>query len=300
MGISLNAYCHVIPVELNLWPDKAPGSENLALELNVDNRSKVPSIQNRSISSIQTPKLEILVPDQPNGTAVLICPGGGYRYLSYDHEGTVIAKRLNEEGITAFILSYRLPAEGHDNGNLIPLQDAQRAMRIIRSHSAEWGLNPEKMGVMGFSAGGHLASTLGTLYEHHVYEKVDLSDDSSARPDFMILIYPVISMEDGITHNGSKNNLLGENPAYSFVKQHSSDLQVDQNTPPTFLALASDDKTVIAENSIRFFRALLAAGVPVELHSFETGGHGFGIRNTSGTNTEWPNLLINWMKSRGY
>ena len=288
-----------MPKEINIWPDSAPGSETLHLELNVDERSEDPSVHDRVISQIQTPKLEVFAPEHPNGTAVLICPGGGYKYLAYDHEGPVIAKRLNEDGVTAFVLSYRLPAEGHAHAHLVPLQDAQRAMRLIRAHAQGWGLNPEKLGVMGFSAGGHLASSLGTLYDLQAYDAIDRVDETSARPDFMILIYPVISMEDGVTHHGSRENLLGKEPPYSLVKQHSSDLWVDEKTPPTFIALASDDTAVPPENSLRFYRALLQAGVPVELHSFEKGGHGFGIRRAQGPNTLWPQLLSNWMKARG-
>jgi acetyl esterase/lipase len=288
-----------IPREMNIWPGAAPGSETLDLELKVDDRSEDPSIHNRAISQIQTPKLEVFTPEHPNGTAVLICPGGAYKYLAYDHEGPSIAKRLNEDGVTAFVLTYRLPAEGHKNANLVPLQDAQRAMRLIRFHAEQWGLNPEKLGIMGFSAGGHLASTLGTYYNLGAYNAVDEVDKTNARPDFMILIYPVISMENGVTHQGSRENLLGKEPPYSLVKQHSNELWVDENTPPTFIALASDDRAVVPENSIRFFQSLLRAGVPVELHSFEKGGHGFGILLTEGPNTQWPTLLSNWMKARG-
>ena len=299
MTTSVSLWAQSIPQEIKIWPDSAPGSEALHLELNIDERSQDPGIHDRVISQIQTPKLEVFAPEHPSGTAVLICPGGGYKYLAYDHEGLVIARRLNENGVTAFVLTYRLPAEGHKNADLVSLQDAQRAMRLIRSHAEEWGLNPERLGVMGFSAGGHLASSLGTLYDRKAYDAIDEVDQASARPDFMILIYPVISMENGVTHAGSRENLLGKEPPYSLVKEHNSELWVDEMTPPTFIALASDDTAVPPENSIRFFKSLLQAGVPAELHSFEKGGHGFGIRRTQGPNTLWPQLLSNWMEARG-
>ena len=299
MMSSASLWGQPIPKETNIWPGSAPGSETVHLELNIDERSKEPGIHDRVISQVQTPKLEVFTPEHPNGTAIIICPGGGYKYLAYDHEGPVIAKRLNEDGVTAFVLTYRLPTEGHNNGHFVPLQDAQRAMRLIRSHAEEWGLDPNKLGIMGFSAGGHLASSLGTLYDEKIYDAIDEIDEASARPDFMVLIYPVISMEDGVTHSGSKERLLGKEPPYSLVRQHSSELRVDENTPPTFIALASDDPAVPPENSIRFFQSLLRAGVPAELHSFEKGGHGFGIRRTQGTNTQWPLLLSHWMAERG-
>lgn len=285
---------------LPLWPDAAPGSDTLTLELEVNDRSTNPAIQDRSLSQIQTPQLEIFRPKHSNGTAVLICPGGGYRYLAYDHEGIVIAQRLIEEGITAFVLRYRLPDEGHANQSWVPLQDAQRALRTIRFHADAWGLDSTRIGVMGFSAGGHLASTLGTQYDAVCYDAIDAIDTTSARPDFMVLIYPVISMDSAVTHLGSRTHLLGEEPAFSAIKQFSNALHVDEHTPPTFIALASDDGSVIAQNSLEFITELLKAKVAVEFHSFETGGHGFGIRRASGPTRAWPDLLLAWMQHRGY
>ena len=284
---------------LHIWPEQAPGSEKLALELMTEERSTNPNEHNRVLSQIQTPQLEVFRPETPNGTAVLICPGGGYRYLAYDHEGVVIAERLNEDGITAFVLSYRLPGEGHDNRSWVPLQDAQRALRTIRYHAEDWGIDPQRIGVMGFSAGGHLASTLGTQFERQSYPVRDQLDAVSARPDFMILLYPVISMHPDVTHMGSRTQLLGTDPEPSMEKQFSNALQVTVQTPPTFVALANDDGAVIPQNSLEFVNALLQAKVPVELHSFEKGGHGFGIRRASGPTQTWPDLLIAWMRDRG-
>ena len=289
-----------VPSDLNIWPGSAPGSESLALKLNVNERASADGLRNRAISSILTPKLEVILPEQPNGTSVIICPGGGYLYLSYDKEGVDIGKKLAESGVTAFILSYRLPAEGHENGTWVPLQDAQRAVRTVRSHAQAWGLDPQKIGIMGFSAGGHLASTLGTHFETKAYEPIDATDEISARPDFMALMYPVISMVPSVTHMGSRANLLGESPAFYMERQFTNSLHVDADTPPTFLALASNDGAVIPANSIQFMQALLTAGVPVEFHSFEDGGHGFGLRYTPGSTRYWPDLLIAWMQKRGF
>ncbi len=289
-----------MPSELKIWPTFAPGSESVKMELLVDERNSDETQRNRALSQITEPKLEVFAPDQPNGTAVVLCPGGGYRYLSYDKEGVDVAKRLNEDGVTVFVLSNRLPAEGHENPSYVPLQDAQRAVRLVRHNANEWGLDEKKIGIMGFSAGGHLASTLGTHFTTECYAPVDAIDEVSARPDFMILIYPVISMNPLVTHMGSRTKLLGETPSYSDEKLFSNELQVDEKTPPTFMVLASDDGAVPPENSIQFMQALLKAGVPVELHSFENGGHGFGLRSTPGSTRYWADLMVAWMQHRGY
>jgi acetyl esterase/lipase len=241
--------------------------------------------------------LEIYLPEHPNGSAILICPGGAYSYLSYDKEGVDIARWLNSLGYTACILKYRLPAEGHAFRNDVPLMDAQRAIRLIRSNAIEWGLSSANIGVIGFSAGGHLASSLGTLYNRKVHEHMDQTDQISARPDFLILVYPVISMTDSITHAGSKNNLLGDSPADSLVYIFSTNLQVTSETPSTFIVHASDDGTVEPENSLLFYRAILQANVPAEMHIFEKGGHGFGIRQAEGPVGNWTKLCEEWLQN---
>ena len=298
--VALSLFSSDLPSEIEIWPGTAPGSESVEMELLVDERNSDETQRNRALSQITQPKLEVFAPDQSNGTAVVICPGGGYRYLSYDKEGVDVAKRLNEDGITVFVLSNRLPAEGHENASYVPLQDAQRAVRLVRHNATEWGINSEKIGIMGFSAGGHLASTLGTHFHTKSYEPADAIDEVSARPDFMILIYPVISMNPLVTHMGSRTKLLGETPSYSDEKLFSNELQVNEKTPPTFMVLASDDGAVPPENSIQFMQSLLKAGVPVELHSFENGGHGFGLRHTPGSTRYWPELMVTWMQHRGY
>ncbi len=282
---------------IKLWPATAPGSEKVKLEEQVVERSKQADVQDRAIMGITQPEIISLPadPSRANGTAVLICPGGAYARVTLDKEGYDIAKWLNQEGISAFILKYRLPGEGHTEQYKVPLQDAQRAMRIIRSNAAVWNINPQKIGVMGFSAGGHLASTLGTKYQAAVYSPVDACDQQSARPDFMVLLYPVISMQDGITHEESRKNLLGKTPSSTLMAEFSTDERVTGDTPPTFIAQAHNDG-VSTENSVQFYLALKQAGVQAELHIFRRGGHGFGIRGAKGPIAIWPQLCMDWMR----
>lgn len=247
------------------------------------------------ISRVSEPTLKIFLPakEKANGTAVIICPGGGYVRLSSSKEGDDVARVLSDWGVTAFVLKYRLPndtlMEKKETG---PLQDAQRAIQLVRQRAAEWNINKDKVGIMGFSAGGHLASTLGTHYKKAVIPnkpKVNL------RPDFMILMYPVISLTDSLAHKGSQTSLLGKNPSQQLIKDFSNDLQVTKKTPPTFLVHAKDDKTVKVENSIYFYNALLKKKVPAEIHLYEKGGHGFGLNNTTSPD-KWTDWLKVWMK----
>jgi acetyl esterase/lipase len=219
--------------------------------------------------------------DSANGTAVLICPGGGYAGVSVINEGKLEAEWFNKLGVSAFILYYRMP-NGHWN---IPLEDAQTALKIIHKRAKEWNIDSNKIGIMGFSAGGHLASTVGT----HFKTKIQ-------RPAFMILGYPVITMNSTNTHMGSRINLLGKNPSNELVKLYSNELQVTKNTPPTFLFMAMDDKTVPVVNSEDFYKALLDHKVPAEIHRFNVGGHGFGMRKKGIDADKWPDLLEVWLK----
>nr|WP_315203982.1 alpha/beta hydrolase [uncultured Flavobacterium sp.] len=247
----------------------------------------------QSTSQVATPLLYKYQPKKtvPNGSAVLICPGGGYSHLAMYKEGKKVALWLNSLGITAFVLKYRMPTDLIMKDKSIgPLQDAQEAIRTIRRNAKEWNIEPAKIGVLGFSAGGHLASTLATHYQDNVYD----ADATSARPDFSILIYPVISMEDGITHNGSKVSLLGATASKELIDKYSNEKQVDANTPKTFLVHASDDKVVPVENSINYYMNLKKYNVPVEMHIYENGGHGFGL-GTKGTHTEWPKACEKWL-----
>lgn len=282
---------------VKLWPAKAPGSEQVRLKEQVIERSKQSGIYDRAVTGITEPEIIPVLADpaRANGTAVLICPGGAYARVTIDKEGYDIAEWLNKEGISAFILKYRLPGEGHVQQYAVPLQDAQRAMRLIRARAAEWKVDPKRIGVMGFSAGGHLASTLGTRYQDRVYSPVDAADQQSAKPAFMVLLYPVISMEDGVAHAASKQNLLGDNPDTGLIHDFSSDEQVRADTPPTFIVQAHNDG-VSTENSIRFYSALKQAEVPAELHIFTKGGHGFGIRGAKGPIAIWPHLCKAWMQ----
>jgi len=229
--------------------------------------------------------------------AVIICPGGGYSEVMVDHEGKQIAQRLNEIGITAFVLKYRLPANGYRHP--VPLMDAQRAIKLVRFNADKWNIDPNKIGIVGFSAGGHLASTAGTHFENQIKADdyiFDEIDKLSCRPDFMILIYPVISMQDSITHHDSKQWLLGKDPNSAIVQLLSNETQVTPQTPPAFIVHCDDDDCVLPENSIYFYNALRKAHVPAEIHIFSKGGHGFGIRPQAGPAAQWPVLCESWMR----
>ncbi|HEX7365769.1 MAG TPA: alpha/beta hydrolase [Pelobium sp.] len=245
------------------------------------------------ISKVTTPQLIAYFAEKPNGTAVIICPGGGYGILAISHEGYQVAEEFNKRGITAFVLKYRLPSDKIMIDKTIgPLQDAQQAIKVVRENAEKWKISPNKIGIMGFSAGGHLASTLSTHFSNSL---IDNADGTSLRPDFSILGYPVITM-GAFTHQGSKRNLLGENPDEALVKAYSNELQVDKNTPPTFLFLANDDKAVPSENSADYMIALKRNGVPVEAHFYKAGGHGFGLNNKT-TDEKWFLTMLGWLKS---
>jgi acetyl esterase/lipase len=277
---------------INIWKGQIPGSiKNSSYKEMLDTSGGWERISNVSIPRID---FYSAPSEKSTGTAVLICPGGGYGVLATGHEGKDIAKWFNSLGISAFVLKYRLPDETIMTDKTIgPLQDAQQAMRIIRQNSKDWNINPEKIGVMGFSAGGHLAATLSTHYNDKVYE-ADFS--TSARPDFSILIYPVISMDSTITHMGSRINLLGKKPTDEIVARYSNELQVNKKTPPAFLVHSIDDGAVPVENSINYVLALRKSKVPCELHLYQSGGHGYGMGRSSNTESTWPEACIKWLK----
>lgn len=230
-------------------------------------------------------------------SAVIICPGGGYGRLAMDIEGSMVAGWFNSIGISAFVLKYRLPSDLiMIDKSIGPLQDAQEAVRIVRRNASAWGIDPAKIGIMGFSAGGHLASTLSTHYNEKVYE---VSDEVSGRPDFSILIYPVISMDTAITHRGSRDALLGKSPSQDKITHFSNELQVTSDTPPGFLVHATDDTTVPVQNSINYLLAMKKRNVLCELHMYEKGGHGFGLGKTLGTASTWPEACKKWLIARG-
>ena len=251
------------------------------------------------ISNVVQPNLTAFLPapGTANGTAVIICPGGGYARLSIDSEGYDVARRLNEMGVTAFVLKYRLPNDASQPDKTIaPLLDAQQALRLVRQQAARFSLNPERIGLLGFSAGGHLAASAGTRFARPVGAS---PGPVSVRPAFLVLLYPVISFSDSLTHAGSRAQLLGPGPAAAEVRQYSNETQVTAQTPPTFLVHAQDDKTVPVQNSLVFYQACLRHRVPVEMHLYPRGGHGFGLHNPT-TKDEWTDRLKNWLDANGW
>lgn len=240
------------------------------------------------ITHVQNPMIEVYLPStsQATGQAVIICPGGGYRKLAYDKEGTDIAKYLKGRGVAGIVLKYRLP---DDDSNIephkTPLMDAKKAMMLVRKNAQSWNIDSSKVGIMGFSAGGHLASTLGTHF------------DEKSRPDFMILIYPVISFSESFTHMGSRKNLIGKNPTQELISFYSNELQIKENTPPTFIVHASDDQSVPVENSLAFYRGLVEKEISAEMHIYPYGGHGFGLASGRGYLNSWPERMIDWLSA---
>lgn len=294
LGMSLSAFSQ--NKEIPLW-DNIPGAIEAAdykQEPRLDDKGNITGIR-----KVTVPTLKVFLADNKNAknAAVIICPGGAYSLLSHEKEGDKVAEWFKSIGISAFVLKYRLPSDVIMKDKTIgPLQDAQEALRTLRRRAQEWNLDTAKIGIMGFSAGGHLASTLSTHYNDKVY---DAKDNVSARPDFSILIYPVISMEDAITHKGSKENLLGKNVGDVMIGNYSNEKQVTAETPKTFLVHATDDKAVPVENSINYFLALKQHQVPVEMHIYENGGHGFGL-GVQGTNKNWPKACEKWLISNGF
>ncbi len=277
---------------MKLWPDEIPFSNGTIGEEEITDRGH--------IRNVQDPTITVYLPEQEKatGAAVVICPGGGYGILAIQHEGHDVAKWLNGIGVAGIVLKYRLPTSDNiTDTSEVAMTDAQRAIRMVRYNSAEWGIMPDKIGIMGFSAGGHLASTVGTHFDEGITESKDSIQQISCRPDFMILMYPVISMSEGFMHSGSMRNLLGKNPTKEQMLRFSNEKQVTDETPPTFLAHSSDDTGVPVENSIRFYEALHAKGISAELHIFNSGRHGYGLGRKDGTSHNlWPELCAAWLK----
>ena len=287
---------------LPLWPATPPGGEGVHLTARIVERSTdQAAFHDRYVDSVGTPILTVFRPDQPDGSALVLCPGGGYVRTVIDKEAFESARRFNAAGVTVFVLRYRLPGEGWANRADVPLQDAQRAMRLVRANAATYRIDPRRVGVLGFSAGGHVAASLATRFADKVYAKVDLLDDQGARPDFVGLMYPVTTMASA-AHPGSHNMLLGDNPSAETIAKYSCERQVTAATPPAFIAFALDDPAVPPlGNGLAFYQALAAAKVPVELHAFAEGGHGFGIRLAAGKPcAAWPDLFLAWARSGGW
>jgi acetyl esterase/lipase len=286
---------------IELWPGGVPGREGVTVTQSEVDRAQTPGLYDPAIMHVTKPTLSVYRAKNPTGASVMLIPGGGYVRVVVGKEGYEIVRELNARGITAYVLLYRLPADGWAAGPDAPLQDAQRGLRWVRANAARLGVDAAKIGVMGFSAGGHLAAHLATRFDKPVYEPTDASDRVSARPDFCALGYPVISTSTPHAHKGSRDNLIGRDAGPEREAAYSPDKLVTANTPPTFIMHAVDDATVPVENAILMFQALRASKVPAEMHIFETGGHGFGLRDVGGKAVAaWPDLLLRWAGSHGH
>lgn len=282
---------------ITIWPGGiGPGSKGATLDQKMVERSQDPASPDRYMEGITRPYLTVHRPARPDGRSLLITPGGGYQRVVVDKEGGELAPILTAAGITIFILTYRLPGEAPQHGPTIALQDAQRAMRLIRHRAKAFGIDAERLGVMGFSAGGHVAAMLGSKFDEKVYEPVDAADKLSARPGTLALIYPVIDMGTS-AHTGSRDRMLGPNPSAAEVERFSADRNVTGRTPRSFLLHASDDLAVPVENSLLFHAACRRAGVEAEMHLYPKGGHGFGHGTRIAADNplrRWPDLFLEW------
>ncbi len=267
------------PAPVLLWPSGAPGALGSA--------------------DTDKPAIYVFLPTAPNltKTGVVVAPGGGYQHLAMEKEGFAVARWLNQQGVAAFVLRYRLGPQYH---HPTELGDAQRAIRLVRAHAAEYGIEKERLGMWGFSAGGHLTATAGTQFDAGHPDSSDTVDRESSRPEFLVLSYPVITLMDPAAHTGSRKYLLGDNPDPELVRSMSAETRVTADTPPTFLFSTTDDKTVSIANSVMFYDSLVKAGVPVEMHIFQHGAHGAGLAAANPDLSVWPSLLIKWMRERGY
>jgi acetyl esterase/lipase len=294
MIILSNSYAQMANETILLYPEGTPG---LKKGIQIPEDSKTTDGITR-VKDITQPALYVYIPKKKTSDAtVIICPGGGYSILAIDHEGYDIAQWFNERGMTVFVLKYRLPQENlFENKEIRPLQDAQQAIRIVRKNAAKYGVSPDKIGIMGFSAGGHLAATASTHFKTQVGEMTDST--TSVRPDFSLLIYPVITFNDSFTHLGSRDNLIGKNPSFEKKDFYSNDKQVAKDTPPTFLISTTDDG-VQPENSINYFLACKKNKVPVEMHIYEKGGHGYALKKKGrGPVETWAIRMEDWLKDR--
>ena len=289
LGLAAASAVATEPVVIPLWPEGVPDARP-------DGGAE--RIEDGRTYNVQVPTLTVFpaTPGTAVGTAVIVCPGGGYARLAVAREGSELVRRLNALGVSAFVLKYRLVEYGHP----APLRDVLRAVRIVRSQAQELGVRPERIGVLGSSAGGHLAACAGTLFAAPEGRTGAALDTVSARPDFLALLYPVITMTDPFAHQGSRKNLLGDTPAPALVERLSVEKQVTGSTPPAFIVHTAEDASVPLENSLLFFQALRRAGVAAEMHLYETGPHGFGTSPGLGPTSEWPRRLEEWMRSHGW
>ncbi|MFV0624370.1 alpha/beta hydrolase [Sphingomonas sp. ac-8] len=305
---SAQAQQHTAPPEtladpeetIELWPGQAPGAPARPPVERIVERSTDPALRDRAITGVVRPRLTVFRPQTPNGSALLVAPGGGYARVVLDKEGYEIGRWLAARGWTVFVLFYRLPGDGWQSGPDTPLQDSQRAMRLIRSRAADYAIKPDRVAAMGFSAGGHVCGDLATRHDARVYAPVDSADRLSARPDLAAPIYAVQSMRLPLAHPGSRTLLLGDAPTPALEAAHSPQDHVGAATPPCFLMHAEDDDVVPVDNTLAFRAALRRAGVPVETHLFAQGGHGFGLRGVAGKPAAvWPELFVRWADTHG-
>lgn len=289
------------PQSISLWPKGLPEAIPTGLREVFVERSTSPAIQDRKVSGITEPRLEAVWPTNPNGASIIIMPGGGYRYLAWDKEGPEIARWFAQQGVTAFSLAYRLPGDGWSKGPDTPLADAQRAVRLVRARSNEWGLDPRKIAVLGFSAGGHLAANLGAQFARTIYEARDQQDKLSARPDFVAAIYPAILIDRLAVRFPPDQGLFGKAIDQVQSDLHTPSLNVPKDAPPHILVHAEDDPIVGPEHSLALRQALVQRQIGVETHLFAKGGHGFGIRGTQGLSAaNWPDRIIAFGRTTGW
>lgn len=283
---------------IDLWPGDAPGLPAEPLQEKVNERSTEAWLSDRAVFGISRPRMAVFRPLVSNGAAVMLTPGGGYKWIVVDKEGYEMGRWLAARGFTVFVLFYRLPGEGWAAGPDVALADAQRAIRLIRHRAGDYGIDPARVAAMGFSAGGHLCADLATRFATRTYDAVDEVDVLSARPTLAAPIYPVISMSAPIAHAGSREKLIGEDASAALERAHTPTNNVPPDAPPCFLVHAEDDASVVVENSIEFSAALRARQIPVETHLFTHGGHGFGLRKAVGRPVGiWPDLFINWSRT---
>lgn len=285
---------------IDLWPNGAPGTPAAPLIETVNERSTDPLYADRAVFGISRPRMVMFRPARSNGAAVMITPGGGYRWVVVDKEGYEMGRWLAARGFTVFVLFYRLPGEGWAAGPNVVLQDTQRAMRLIRYRAAGFGIDPERIAAMGFSAGGHACADLAARFDVPVYPAVDKADALSARPRAAAPVYPVISMTAPLAHAGSREKLIGANATSAIEQAHSPHLNIPANAPPHFILHAEDDDVVPIENALLLRAALKARSIAAETHLFTNGGHGFGQRKAIGKPIEiWPELFLTWARTMG-
>jgi acetyl esterase/lipase len=301
LGLAAPARANAATV-LPLWPGAAPGGGAVTVTEDVVERPLSPGgLRDRIVKGVRRPTLTVFEPARPNGASLLMTPGGGYKWVVMDKEGYECAERFAAAGVTVYVASYRLPGDGWAAGPAVALQDAQRALRLVRGRAAARELDPKRVGVMGFSAGGHVAGSLSLMWDRPTYAAVDDNDRLSARPDSAVLVYPVATMSPPFAHPGSRERMFGPAPAPAQERAWSLEANARPDAPSTFLLHAADDAAVPVENSLRLESALRAAKVATELHVFEEGGHGFGLRFAKGRPVEaWPDLVLAWWKRKGF